>query len=128
MAGIKSAYWSNIILDYLYGSGSPATIYFGLYTVAPSAGGGGTEATITRVGLTNNATNFPAAASQLKQVATIVDFGTIVGDKGDIIGMATHDAISGGHFMHYGPFTTTRTLRDGDTFAIAANAGGIQEL
>jgi hypothetical protein len=128
MAGIKSAYWSNIILDYLYGSGTPVTIYFGLYTVAPSAAGGGTAAAVSRVGLTNNATNFPAAASQLKQVATIVDFGTMDGDKGDVIGMATHDAITGGHFMHYGPFSTARTLRTGDTFAIAANAGGIQEL
>jgi hypothetical protein len=125
MAGFNGDALRNAILDFIYGSGSPATIYCALFTVAPVSSGLGTEVaggSYARVAKTNNATNFPAAAAAIKKNGTLIDFGTASADWGVIVGAAWMDASSAGVLRNYGPFGTPVTVLSGGTFSIAANA------
>lgn len=69
----------NAILDSIWGSGSPATYYVALLVTSPDPDGtGAVEATYTdyaRFAVTNNATEFPAAAAGAKSNANEWDFG-----------------------------------------------------
>lgn len=59
-----------------------ATMYLALYTAAPNDAGGGTEASYTgysRVSITNNTTNWPAAAAGSKNNGVAFTFGTNTG-------------------------------------------------
>ena len=68
MAGGKSPYLSNALLDHVLGGGDfarPATVYIGLLTSLPSDVSGIAEVTggsYSRVSVANNATNWPAAS------------------------------------------------------------------
>jgi hypothetical protein len=79
MAG-KSEYLENAILDHVLGGPDytrPGTLYIALYTVAPTDAGGGTEVaggSYARVAVTNNSTNFPAAAGGAKTNGTLIEF------------------------------------------------------
>lgn len=65
----KSDFLELELLDHVLGNAAysaPATVHFAWFTALTGEAGGGTEATgggYARVAVTNNATNFPAAAS-----------------------------------------------------------------
>ncbi len=132
MAGFLSTYAANKLLDHVYGGPDytrPATLYCALFTVAPTAAGGGTEVSTSgtayaRVSFTNNSTNFPAATSATKRNATNITFGTPTADWGTVVGAAWFDSSTGGNMIEYGPFTTARTILNGDAApSILANGG-----
>ena len=133
MAGFKSDYLSNALLDHVYGGSDyarPATLYCALFTVAPTSAGGGSEVSggsYARVAVTNNATNFPAASAKTKKNGTLIDFGTATADWGTVVGAAWFDALTSGNMLAYGPFGTAVTVLNGGTFSIAANAGTFTE-
>ena len=72
MAGSKSDYLENEILDHVLGGADyarPATVYIALYTADPTDAGGGTEGSggsYAKASVTNNDTNWPAASSGAK--------------------------------------------------------------
>lgn len=117
---------ANSVLDSLLGSGTPATYYAALMTVAPdAAGAGGTEASGTdyaREAVTNNATNFPAASARAKSNGTAIDFGTAGGAWGTIVGVALFDASSGGNMVFYGDLGTSQPVVLGNPVSIAIGA------
>jgi hypothetical protein len=127
MSGFKSYYLCDKLLDHVLGGGDyarPSPVYFALFTVAPTGAGGGTEVSgggYARIAKTNNSTNFPAASSQTKKNGTVIDFGTASADWGDVMGCGVFDAPTGGNLLIYGPFSVTRTIRNGDSFSIAVN-------
>ena len=130
MAGFLSQYLAHKLLDLEWGGTAytpSGTKYCALMTAAPTAGGGGTEVSsgsYARVAVTNNTTNFPNAASQIKRNATAITFPTPTADWGAIIGAAWYDNTSGGNLLSYGPFGTTRTVLNGDSApSIQANGG-----
>jgi len=88
MAGSKSNYLENKVLDHVLGGGDytrPATVYVALYTVAPSDTGGGTEVTggsYARAAVTNNSTNWPAASGGEKSNGTEITFETATASWG----------------------------------------------
>jgi hypothetical protein len=133
MAGFKSTYLANKLLDHWLGGpdfARPATLYIALFTAAPTASGGGTEVSggsYARVAVTNNTTNFPAAASGLERNATAIAFPTATAGWGTVVGAGFFDASSGGNFLAYGPFTSSRDILSGETFTIAANGGTFTE-
>lgn len=133
MPGGKGNYLSNKILDYVLSGVSytpPATVYIALYTATPSGSGGGTEVTggsYARIAVTNNATNFPAASGQSKSNGTLIDFGTASADWGTIVAAAVYDASSSGNELYWGPFPTTRTVLNGDSFKIPIGGGVFTE-
>jgi hypothetical protein len=128
---MKSTVYANEILDYLFGSGTPATLYIGLYTSAPNADGtGGTQVTggsYARVAVTNNATNWPAAAAGVKQNATAITFATATADWGTIVSVGVFEASSGGTPDYFGDLDTPRTVNNGDAFSFAINQFVITE-
>lgn len=133
MAGFKSDYLANAILNEVYGAAAfsaPATLYCALFTVAPTSAGGGTEVTggsYARVSKTNNTTNFPTTSSKSKTNGTAINFGTATADWGTIVGAAWFDASSGGNMIAYGPFGTSVSVLNGGSFQIAASGMTITE-
>lgn len=127
----KSTTYANEILDYLFGSGSPATLYIGLYTDGPDADGtGGTQVTggsYARAAVTNNATNWPAAASGVKSNANAITFPTATADWGTIESVGVFEASSGGTPDYFGDLDTPRTVNNGDAFSFAATQFVITE-
>lgn len=109
-------YAANADLDNRYGSGTPATIYFALFTSMPGLDGSGyaevTDSGYSRVSLTNNGTNFPAASLGIKQVATAVTFASAV-EGYTLVGIGLFDAATSGNLMHYQQLTNTETISIG---------------
>jgi hypothetical protein len=127
----KTEVYANQVLDDLFGSGSPATLYFGLFTSAPAADGtGGTEVTggsYARAAKTNNATNFPAAAAKEKSNANAITFAQATANWGTITHVVVFDSLTVGARFHVAPLVTPRTINNGDTFEFAATQLVIQE-
>lgn len=113
---------ANAVLDALYGSGSPATLYFALFTAAPAAdGSGGTEVTggsYARKAVTNNNTNFPAASGGQKANGTAITFAMATALWGTVTDVVVFDALSGGNRYDWAELDTPRTVNNGDTFSI----------
>jgi hypothetical protein len=120
----KSQTYANEILDYLFGSGSPATLYVALYTSAPNSDGtGGTEVaggSYARAAVTNNSTNFPAAAAGVKSNANAINFAVPTANWGTVVAVGILSASSGGTPKYFGNLVTPRTINNGDAFGFAA--------
>lgn len=133
MAGSKSNYLSNEALDHFLGGPDyvrPATVYIALYTVAPTDSGGGTEVTggsYARVSVTNNATNWPAAASQTKQNGTAFTFPQATASWGTVVAFSILDAASGGNTLYWGDLNTSKAIENGDVAEFAISAITITE-
>lgn len=89
------------VLDQIFGGGAgagyPITYYIALFTTAPvPAGTGGVECSYTdyaRFAVTNDATEFPAAALSVKSNANMWDFG-VAGSaelSGDVVAVGFYD-------------------------------------
>lgn len=113
------------LLDYLFGNASPTsvgTLYFALFTSAPSASGGGTEVSggsYARVSVTNNSTNFPATSGNIKSNGTAIVFPTATANWGTITSWGVFDASSAGNLLAYGNLTSSQTVNSGDGFQFA---------
>lgn len=109
---------ANALLDSLFGSASPATYYFGLSTTQPtSAGGNITEPSggaYARVSVTNNSTNFPAAASRSKSNGTAITFPSPSGSWGTVGWWVIMTASSGGTMRSSGALNNASTIASGD--------------
>ena len=127
MAGFKSDSQSNAVLDFEYGSGTPATLYCALSTSTPASSGSGFTEPVgngyARVAVTNNATNFPAAASKTKNCAIAITFPAATGSWGTITWAGWYDAASGGNFRGAGPLGTAKTVGAADTLSFAPGSG-----
>lgn len=93
----------NETLDAWFGSATlgPATWYIGLMTTAHAdAGTGGTEVAssnnYSRIAVTNNATNFPAASGGAKSNGTVIRSAVSSGAWGTAVQLAFYEVASGG--------------------------------
>jgi hypothetical protein len=117
----KSDFLENKILDHIFGGGDyarPATLYVALFTSAPSDAGGGTEVTggaYARAAVTNDSTNWPAAAGGVKGNGTSVTFAQATAPWGNVGWFAVFDALTGGNMLYWGALTTSRSVATGDT-------------
>jgi hypothetical protein len=120
MAG-KSDYLENKVLDHVLGGTSytkPASVYLGLYTVAPTDAGGGTEvaaASYARYTMTNNATNWPNAVSGSKSNGVDFVFATANEQWGTIVAFGIFDAPNAGNLLYWGLLNTSKLVDIGDT-------------
>ena len=136
MAGFKSTYECNNYLNARYnGTTFPtiATLYCALFTVMPTAGGGGTEVPVAnayaRVAKAVNTTNFAVSTAALITNATIIDFGTPTGAGwGTLVGAAWYDAATGGNLIAAGPFSPSRTGTAGLQFYVPISGFVATEL
>lgn len=129
MAGSFSDFLELELLDHVFGAAAytaPATLYVALFTVAPTDAGGGTEvptATWTnyaRVAVTNNATNFPAAAAGLKSNGTAISFGTATTSGAvTVVAVGILDAAAAGNLLAWADLTVNKTINNGDSSQFA---------
>ena len=127
----KGTYWANTMLDEVLGGTGytpVATVYLGLYTVAPTAAAGdGTEVTggsYARKAVTNNSTNFPAAAAGVKSNGVAQAFATATADWGTVVSATIMDAVSAGNKLYFGSLTASKNVLNGDTAQF--NIGALQ--
>lgn len=117
----KTNYSRNQILDSRFGGAAytpPATVYCGLFSVAPTVSTPGTELAgngYARVAKTNNLTNFPAAAAGAKSNGTAITFPTASGAVGTAIYFGWFDALTVGNLLDFAPLTTSKVYGVGDT-------------
>lgn len=144
MAGSKSDFLEHRVLDVFIGGASftpPANLYIALYTTGTtSESGTGTNAgaaevaggSYARVAVTNNATNWPAAAvasngKTMKSNANSITFPTASADWGWITQWAIVDAATGGNIYYYGTFDVAKQILFGDTATLPPGAIKIYE-
>jgi hypothetical protein len=127
MASGTSTYLANKILDFILGQSAytpPATVYAALYSVAPTAAGGGTEATgsgYARASITNNLTNWSTAASAAKNNAVAITWAAATGDWSSAapqVAVGIHDALSAGNLLYFAGLSVPKIIYNGDTYSI----------
>lgn len=139
MASGKSTTESNKVLDAQLGAvayTAPATVYIGLWAAASlSAGSTGstagevstTSTGYARVAVTNNTTNWPAAASGSKSNANAINFPSPTASWGTVGQVAICDAAAAGNILYWGDLSSAQTINTGNTVSFAANALTVTE-
>lgn len=125
----KSDFLELEVLDHILGNAAyaaPATVHIALYTVTPTDAGGGTEVSggsYARAAVTNNVTNWPAAAAGLKSNGTAITFPAPTANWGVIVAFGIFDAAAAGNLLYWGPITPNKTVNNLDpapSFAVGA--------
>jgi len=117
MAGNLTNYLENKLLDHFLGTTSYTmpTVYVGLFTVAPTDAGGGTE--VTGGSYARQAAAFTAAASGATSNSANIDFINM--PAATTVAIAVFDASTSGNMLVYGTLTTNKQTDAGDTLRIA---------
>lgn len=112
----------NELLDHVFGAAayaSPATLYMALSTADPLDDGSGLNepagGAYARASVTNNLTEWPAAAGGSKSNASQISFPTATALWGTVTHFAILDAASGGNMLAHGALTNPKTIDPGDT-------------
>lgn len=132
MAGSKSNFLENAILDHVLGGGDytrPATVYVALFTDTNTQtqrdAGTVTEVSgsaYARVSVTNNSTNWPAASSGSKSNGTAITFPTPTGSWGTVTAFGVYDASTAGNLLYHGDLTASQAVASGNTVSFAISA------
>ena len=94
----------------------PTAWYVGLYTVAPTDSGGGTEVSgfdYARVSVTLSVTGDTATNG------SALEWATATGTWGTVVAVGIFDASTAGNLIAYGNLTTSKTITTGDVFRIS---------
>ena len=116
-----SNYLSNEILDHVFSGNAftaPATYYVALYTVAPTASGGGTE--VTGGGYVRQTATFTTTAQQSTNTSA-VEFPTATVSYGTVVAAAVLDASTSGNLLAFANLTASKTIGIGDVLRIPAS-------
>ena len=116
-----SNYLSNEILDHVFSGNAftaPSNYYVALYTVAPTASGGGTE--VTGGGYVRQTATFTTSATQSTNQSAI-EFPTASAAYGTVVAASVMDATSGGNLLAFANLTAAKTIAIGDVLRIPAN-------
>lgn len=114
--GCMSDYLAHKLLDLMFGAvaySAPATTYLSAFNGDPQ--GAGSQLHPARVSVTNNTTNWPAAALRTKKLGTLQAHASTSSNLGTATHAAIHDASSGGNLL----FSTaiTPVVIDGSSVA-----------
>lgn len=122
----KSDYLENKLLDHVLGGpdyARPATVYLALFSAAPTDVGGGTELAgngYARVAVTNNSTNFPAAAGGSKSNGVEIAFAAATADWVQATHFAYFDAAAAGNMLRWGALDNPVTAHTGESVKFPA--------
>lgn len=121
---------ANNILNVRFGGAAvtaPVTYFVALSTTAPTNTGtnvtepvGGAYA---RVGVTKNATNFPAAAARSISNGTAITFPAPTASWGTVTHFALYDAATAGVFCGWGAFASGTTISSGGSAPVIPIGG-----
>ena len=135
MAGSKTDYMENLILNYLTGRAalSQLTLYMALYTVPPTDAGGGTEVTggsYARKQLNTPPSTNPyfGSASANGQIANTADitFPTPTADWGNVTAVGVLDAASAGNLLLWSVIPV-KQIKSGDSVVFPAGSVVLSE-
>ena len=114
-----SDYTENAVLNHLFRAvalTAPTTSRLGLFTVAPTDTGGGTE--VTGGGYTRQAVTFGAPSNGVIANTAAVSFTASGAAYGTVVAVGFFDAVTAGNLIAYAPITSA-TIGDGDTLNFA---------
>lgn len=135
MAGWTTAEF-NAILDFYFGGVAltpPATLYWALFTVAPTDAGGGTEISTgvwtnyARVSKAKNQTNWPAASGGAMANGTAIDFGTatVTGTAPVAVAIGAYDASTAGNLKFWKTLSSPVTINNGSPVSVPIGDGDL---
>jgi len=121
MAGTLSTALNNKLLDHILKTTPytvPTNIYIALYSVAPTAAGGGTE--LTGGGYARIVSDtWSASAAGATSNPGAITFAAATGDWSAAVAFGIFDAITAGNFLAWGDLTVSKTVLNGDTAEFA---------
>jgi len=107
-----SDYLESIILNTVLNSvtySEPASVYIGLYTVAPTDAGGGTEVSGTGYARQTMTSGWTVSGTATRAFnAAPVTFPIAGGSWGTVTSIGIFDAISGGNLLFWGTLTASK--------------------
>jgi hypothetical protein len=93
----------------------PTAWYIGLFTVAPTDAGGGTE--VSGTGYVREAVTFTVTGDTASNSGA-VEWPVAGGSWGTITDLAIFDAVTGGNMIGYAALTDSKIIATGDVFRI----------
>lgn len=126
MAGSFSNYLENALLNQIFRGTAysfPGTLYVGLFTVAPSDAGGGTEVSgnsYARVSVTANTTNWAESTAGATSNSSAITFPQASGNWGTVVALGIFDASTSGNLLAWADLTTSKLIGNGDTPSFAS--------
>lgn len=127
MSGLSN-YAANKLLDHVLGGPDftrPATVYASNHSALLTAAGVGTEFSTggyARKAITNDSTNFPAAASYTKKLRVVQEFALANAAQGTITDVGLWDASSSGNLLAFATLGRTRIVGDKHAASFAVDA------
>lgn len=126
MAG-KSDYYEGIAIRLIMGASfsftPPASVYIGLYSVAPTDAGGGTQLTgsgYARVAVANNMTQWPWSGGK-KANATQIDFPLATANWLPAVAAGIFDSATAGNLLFWVPISPSLVAFNGSRLSIPVN-------
>ena len=120
MAGSFSDYLEDKLLKHVFTNTaytSPTTIYVGLFTVAPSDTGGGTE--VSGGSYARKSASFTVSGtSTLATNSASIEFDAASASWGTIVAVALFDAVTTGNMLAWADLTASKTIDTGDVLRI----------
>jgi hypothetical protein len=120
MAGSFTDYLEDKILKHVFTNvayTSPTTVYVGLFTVAPTDVGGGTE--VSGSGYARKSAAFTVSGTgTLATNSSAIEFDAATGSWGTIVAVAIFDALTTGNMLAFADLTTNKTIATGDVLRI----------
>ncbi len=114
----KTTYYKNLLLNWEARSvAMPAapTTFTGLFTVAPTAAGGGTEVSGDGYARQPMAGKFSPASNGSITNSSPIEYAVATGDgHGEVLAMGTFDAVSGGNLLRFVVLNNKKTIGPGD--------------
>jgi hypothetical protein len=128
MSGGKSTYHINLELAKKLGGAAlnqPGTYYMALYTVAPTADGGGTELSgngYARAAIPNDGSHWSTPANHLSSNLLSAIFNQATADWGNVVAAAMFDSLTGGNFWYWGVLTIPQYVYSGNLMSFPAGS------
>jgi hypothetical protein len=125
MAGSFSDYLEDKVLEHVFANTAytaPSTLYVGLFTVAPTDAGGGTE--VSGGSYARQSMAFTVSGSSPTQAAntSAVEWPTATAGWGTIVAAAVFDASTSGNMLAWADLTNNKTIASGDVFRFPASS------
>ena len=118
-----SDYLENKLLDHVLNNTSftsPTTTYVGLYTVAPTDGGGGTE--VSGGSYARQVLSVSTASSGVVTSDSDINFPQATANWGTVVAAGVFDSLSSGNLLMYTNLTTSKTIEAGDILKISSGS------
>jgi hypothetical protein len=120
MAGSFTDYLEDKILKHVFTNTaytSPTTVYVGLFTVAPTDTGGGTE--VSGGSYARKSAAFTVSGTgTLATNSSAIEFDTATGTWGTVVAIGIFDALTTGNMLAFADLTTSKAISSGDVLRI----------